>query len=110
MARRELQSVISNLDALRVRLSSAVDRVAQGRSGAHQRSVLINLLVVSLSRIFEDFTRKRISRSQKGGNTSIDFISAVFRVADPSVGASSIDEATKHLIKSRGGIGSRTGA
>jgi hypothetical protein len=47
-ARGELQDLISLLGDLQSRLTTAAESVAPGRSGAHQRSVLISLVVMAL--------------------------------------------------------------
>jgi hypothetical protein len=85
-------------------MNLASKRVAGGNSGAHLRSVQINLTISLLNRIYQEFKGRPLSRTQKakkGEKTPIEFVQAFFQIADPSVGRSSIDEALKRLSQTR---------
>jgi hypothetical protein len=85
-------------------VAGSADRVAMAKPGAHRGSVTTSLFILVLEKIWEQFKGAPISRSSKGKNNSRQFIEAVFGVADPTVGKSSIDESMKRVIRSRGGI------
>ena len=85
-------------------VAGSADRVAMAKPGAHRESVTTSLFISILGKIWEQFKDGPISRSNKGEINSRRFIEAVFGVADPNIGKSSIDESMKRVIRGRGGI------
>lgn len=78
--------------------------IASAKPGGHGKSLNTSLFILVLEQIWKQFKGAPISRSSKGKNNSRLFIEAVFSVADPTIGKSSIDESMKRVIKGRGGI------
>jgi hypothetical protein len=58
-------------------------------------------LVKTLDGIRHEFTGKTIARSDKRRDTSRDYIATVFKIADPEIGAGTIDKAMKNAITTR---------
>jgi hypothetical protein len=85
-------------------IKTSASRVASAKPGAHGKSLTMSLFILVLEKIWEQFKGAPISRSGKGKSNSRLFIEAVFSVADPTVGKSSIDESMKRVIRGRGGI------
>jgi hypothetical protein len=104
LARRRLAAITRELQGLAEWLRAARDRVARGRPGARGRATLIALLVSELDRILERFTRKHIMRSDKKSTPGRQYVEAVCKIADPTIGRGSIDGAMKRQIALRGKI------
>lgn len=105
--RNRLKAADTKLRTLSHWLKSASARVAVGRPGAHGAAVKNSLFVKTLNDVLLQFTGKGISRSGKGRPTPRDFVQAVFRVADPGVHETAIEEAMKRVIRGRGEIAGR---
>jgi hypothetical protein len=84
--------------------ATAQQRVAKSRPGAREKAMQLQLFVTVLDQILMQFTGNAIDRSSKGPTTRREYISAVCRIADPTIRPSSIEEAMKRQIKSRGKI------
>lgn len=102
-----LSNAVATLIDLSTWLASGSRKIAGGRAGAHERSVMINLFVSILRDIYFHFTGRDFSRASKGKHTPRDFVRAVFKIADPSVRPAQIEEALKRQVKARGEILSR---
>lgn len=99
---KNIRKKIADIERLANWFSTAVMRVAKGGPGARQRAFQIQMLIIALDKILEQFKKQRINRSGKGTATSRDYITAVCAIADQTIGSSSIEEAMKRLIKTRG--------
>jgi hypothetical protein len=102
-----LRNAVATLNDLSTWLASGSRKIAGGRAGAHERSLIINLFVSTLRDIYFHFTGRDFSRATKGKHTPRDFVCAVFKIADPSVRPAQIEEALKRQVKARGEIRSR---
>ena len=103
-ARRQLEEAAKILALVNELFSTASGRIVGGRTGAHEKSVTINLFVSTLDQIYRHFLGSGLTRSSKGIHTPRDFVKAVFRVAGPKVSEVQIEEAMKRIIKGRGKI------
>jgi hypothetical protein len=74
-------------------------QIARGSSGAKLSATLIHGLVSDLDETLKQYAQKTISLSYKDG--SIDYITAVCRLADPDIGGGSIKEAMEKRISDR---------
>src|SRR5581483_8875707 len=102
-----LSNAVATLNDLSTWLASGSRKIAGGRAGAHERSVIINLFIRVLRDIYLHFTGCDFTRTGKGKHTPRDFVRAVFMVADPSVRHAQIEEALKRQVKARGEITKR---
>jgi hypothetical protein len=105
---RTIEGAAPFLDGLAKLLAAAAQRVQRSKPGLRQRAVNINFMVHQLDRILIQFTGSGISRSRKRQNSTRDFVTTVCRFADPSISASSIDEAMKRVIGARNKISPKT--
>jgi hypothetical protein len=104
LARQTITKAILDLDEQSKWLSSAIPRVAKSGPGAREKSILLAFLVHDLDKVRQQYGQRPITRSTKRIDNSRDYITAVCRIADPTIGGASIDEAMKRVIKGRGGI------
>jgi hypothetical protein len=102
LARQRSASIQRELQVLAEWLNAAGDRVVKGRPGARTRAMLTALIVSELDRILEQFTGTNIARSDKADRPGRQYVQAVCKIADPKIGAGSIDAAMKKRISSRG--------
>jgi hypothetical protein len=105
---RTIEGAAPFLDGLAKLLAAAAQRVQPSKPGLRQRAVNIRFMVHQLDRILIQFTGSGISRSRKRQNSTHDFVTTVCRFADPSISASSIDEAMKRVIGARNKISPKT--
>jgi hypothetical protein len=85
---------------LQARCSLYESEIVAAKSGRHTRDVYT--LVANLDGIRQEFTGKKIKRSEKNNDTSIAYITYVCRLADPDIGRGSIKNAMKDWITRRG--------
>jgi hypothetical protein len=103
-AKLRAQKALAEIEEISQWLDAAQKRVAKSRPGAREKALQLQFLVTLLDKILMQFVGKGIDRSSKGPTTRREYISAVCRIADPTIRPSSIEEAMKRQIKSRGKI------
>jgi hypothetical protein len=91
---------VSNIGKLETWLLAAVERVPP-KTPSNDKSNNV-WLVEQLGVMLLRFTGKGISRSSKRNNVSREFVGTALRIACPSIGLGSIDEAMKDAINRRG--------
>lgn len=100
-AQKRIKDECDHLQELAGWLDAAGARVARGKTGAHENSVILKMLVLELDRIMLRHTRRGIARSTKRIDTTRDYVITVCKIADPRIGKGAIDEAMKAIIKAR---------
>ena len=98
------------LDRLSRWLATGETKLLPARHGAREKSVVIQLFVTHLDQILFQFTARTISRSNNRGKIGREYIGTVCKIADRTLGASSIEEAMKRQITARGKITPRKSA
>jgi len=93
-----LASSLTILKALAEWLLIAGRRVPATKRGANRKALNVQWLVARLDVIREEFTGKKITRSNKRGATR-EYITAVCRIADPTIGPGTIDRAMQLRIR-----------
>jgi hypothetical protein len=101
-----LETLLGQLKSASAALKNARSQIKPAKRGARTRSFLIFILIRQLDEILEAYRGKPLARSGKSADRSIDYVVAVCKLADRSIGKGSIDEAMKHVIQNRGGISS----
>ena len=82
--------------------ADAQNHIAKGGSGAKLKASSIYGLVCDLDETLEQYTNKTISRSNKRNKHGfVDYVTAVCRIADRTIGRGSIKEAMVERIKQR---------
>jgi hypothetical protein len=99
-AYRHLKTVKSDLRLLAKWFLIASKRVKGKKRGPDTENVY--WLVTRLDVIREMLTGKKLVRSTKRTDTSREYIKAVCKIADPSIGDGTIERAMKERIKHRG--------
>jgi hypothetical protein len=100
-AQRRLETSLDALQHLASWLALASDRVEPMRPGANRKAENVHWLLGMIGSIFERFTDKKISRSNKTTNTSREFLTTVLRIADPKIQPGTIERAMQSYITFR---------
>ena len=90
---------IQTIEELAKWLSLARERVPPMRSGASRRAANILWLVGSLDAIWQEFTGRKITRSNKRNDLSRQYITTVCHIADSKIKAGTIENAMQRHIK-----------
>jgi hypothetical protein len=104
LAENRMANTIDVLDQLSEWFSAAAKKIPKVRPGAKEKALQIQLLVAVLDRILLHFRGKGITRSNKKGNRSREYILTICRLADPKARHFPIEDAMKRQIRSRGRI------
>lgn len=96
------QKAIAEIEGSAHWLGAAQKRVAKSKPGAREKALQLQFFVTVLDKILMQFTGQGIDRSSKGTTTKREYVSAACKIADPTIRPSSIEEAMKRQIKSRG--------
>ena len=96
---RRLEHSMQTIEELARWLALARERVPSLRSGASRRAANILWLVGSLDAIWQKFTRRKITRSNKRNDLSRQYITTVCHIADSKIMAGTIEHAMQRHIK-----------
>ena len=90
---------IEELETLKGWLTLGKTRLIAKPSGANASNRY--WLARQLDGIFHEYTGRALNRSSKGAHTPRDFVTAVFRMADPEIGHRWIEQAIREVLKGR---------
>lgn len=95
---------IAILERFELVLRKTAEASFSASPGARSTARAFAMFVKILDEIHVEFVGEHLKRDSKGMATGRDFIAAICQEADVKIGAGSIDEALKLIIKRRGGI------
>jgi|SRR5580692_1236869 hypothetical protein len=101
-AESSVEGWVSQIEDMRAKILHAEKWIAGGRRGDWEQALALTMFVQKLDQILFEFTGKNIDRSYKGHQTSRDYLTAVCKVADREITASSVEEAMKTVMQRPG--------